>query len=472
MVAPLLRSLAITHFCDSVRLAPDSAEIKNACYFAYTLRLDLPGSNHHVIRGADFQRRALDFYSGLPVAAPLEEAYWVLALPESFQDTVAEECPALVALSYYLVAETKMYVDPSHALEYAEIGSGLLGKLDPRLLAMLTESWPLQLALDHLRRAGLAAQRPLLNAPQGLAVDLVVARCKEDLGWLQTVLPRWASACRMRLFLYEKCGGQGPGSEEVGGVPVLVVPLVDGPPGGRKDECSAYLTHLARAAWRGDAAHFTIFLQADALHHTRLQLLDFVMRAIWHGTLDVEFLHLSRARMVSSTSPCKRAIFEQVLGRRAAEVPRGYCCAQFLASRDAIIRGGSGLWERALTAMDSPLPTGCESVRPAAGMHCLVYESIWHVMFGLPERLSPRAEDITLPLFLRAPEVDASDLPGGADSPMYFKLAAGSEADVSWMDEVEQGIDITGARSIGYSSAAPLEVPSSGAQYVRTREGA
>merc|ERR1719188_2868417 len=106
LALPLLRS---------ARPAPDLAELLSACYFSYALRLDLPESNHHTIRAADFQRRAWAFYSDEPASAPLEEAYWVLALPTEFQETIAKECPALVSMSYLLVAETKLYLDPPNA---------------------------------------------------------------------------------------------------------------------------------------------------------------------------------------------------------------------------------------------------------------------------------------------------------------------------------------------------------------------
>ncbi|CAJ1388197.1 unnamed protein product [Effrenium voratum] len=139
------------------------------------------------------------------------------------------------------------------------------------------------------------------------------------------------------------------------------------------------------------------------------------MRALQLRTLDVAFLHLGQSRMVTSTSPCKRAIFNQVMGRDQQRMATSYCCAQFLVRQDVLL-APEALWQRALAAMDEPLPDGCEHVRHGSGMHCLVFESIWHVMFGYPEAFLPRSEDITLPIFLRIPEADESDLPDGARS--------------------------------------------------------
>ena len=103
-------------------------------------------------------------------------------------------------------------------------------------------------------------------------------------------------------------------------VPVNVVQVVDSGPGGRKDECSAYLSHLIWASGGGDPGDYTAFLQADAFRHVHPQLFHLVMRSLRHGTLDVPFVHLSRARMVASSSPCKRAIYQQVTGRPPSSI--------------------------------------------------------------------------------------------------------------------------------------------------------
>mmetsp|Transcript_25926 Transcript_25926/g.83619 ORF Transcript_25926/g.83619 Transcript_25926/m.83619 type:complete len:463 (+) Transcript_25926:110-1498(+) len=431
----------------SARQAPDAAEVVSACFFAYTLKLDLPGSNHHTIRASDFQRKAWDFYLGEPVAAPLEEAYWILALPTEFQEDVSKECAAMVILAYFLVAETKLYLEPAQAMEYVETGVSVLRRIESRTQTMIVESWPVDEALQRFKAEQLSLQTFQATLRDGFMVDFVVSHCREDLAWLQTALTRWSLGGLARLFLYEKCGQQG----DVGGVvPTVSVPVVDGPPGGRKDECSAYLTHCLHAARDGNLAVYTLFLQADAPAHTRPHLLNLVVQSIKHGSLDVQFLHLSNARMVSSTSTCKRAIFQQVVGRQPETLPRSYCCAQFLVRRDIITQRGAQIWDNALVAMDAPLPPGCEAVKKP-GMHCLVYESIWHVMFGEREQMRPRAEDVRLPIFLRSQESDASDLPSGANSTVYFQNAAG--VDTAWLDDLEtnNNRDMSGASSIGYS---------------------
>jgi len=353
-------------------------------------------------------------------------------------------------LSYFLAAETKLFVDPPHAKVLAAIGMGLLNGLPPRLTTMLYESWPLEQAISRLASSQEALQR-LQDDFLQFSVDFVVAHCREDLTWLQTALAHWALPGRSRLFIYEKCGRHGVLDVNI---PVEHTLVDDGPSTlTRKDECSAYLTHLARFAERGDPAMYTMFLQADALHHSRPKLLDLVVASLRHGTLNVPFLHLGRSQMVSSTSRCKRALFQQAIGRPPNDVPRGYCCAQFLVRHDVIKARGAEHWRRLLRMMDAPLPAGCEDLKIAAGMHCLLYESIWHVLFGMPERLRPRAEDVGLPIFLRFPEIDSSNLPEGADSAMYLRLATSDDPDtVAWLEDLEVvGVDLSGAKSIGYA---------------------
>ncbi|CAE7914989.1 unnamed protein product [Symbiodinium sp. KB8] len=79
------------------RQAPHGAEVISACFFAYALKLDMPGSSHHTIRASDFQQKVVSFYGGGTSPAPLLEAYWLLALPTHFQEAVLKECPPMVA---------------------------------------------------------------------------------------------------------------------------------------------------------------------------------------------------------------------------------------------------------------------------------------------------------------------------------------------------------------------------------------
>ncbi|CAK8999795.1 unnamed protein product [Durusdinium trenchii] len=348
--------------CRSVRQAPDGAEVVSACFFAYVLKLDMPGSNHHTIRASDFQRKAAGFYedSGLP--PPLLEAYWILALPEHFQEAVLKECPAMVVLAYLLGAESKLYTEPQVAAELYDVGMGLLQRFEIRTRSLIRESWPIDAALGRLRAAHESLQRlGSKSVPSTGLVDIVLAYCNEDLQWLQVALPRWVEGTA-RLYVYEKCGTPAVLGLLPAHIQVFHEQVIDGPPGGRKDECSAYLTHLSRAAMTRDVALYTLFLQADALNHVWPYYLHLVMRSIQLRSLDVSFLHLGQSRMVASTSECKRAIFKQVMGVDQQKMASGYCCAQFLVRQDLILAQGE-LWFRALKAMDEPLPAGCEHVR-------------------------------------------------------------------------------------------------------------
>merc|ERR1712147_493046 len=126
---------------------------------------------------------------------------------------------------------------------------------------MMMETWPISKALQRLQSAREEVQVLQQTFP-GISLDIVVAHCREDLGWLRIALQHWSANDGLsRLFVYEKCGQ----AADIGStIPSYTVPVVDDPRGGRKDECSAYLTHLAWAANGNNAAHFTLFLQADA----------------------------------------------------------------------------------------------------------------------------------------------------------------------------------------------------------------
>merc|ERR1711871_1902727 len=90
-----------------------------------------------------------------------------------------------------------------------------------------------------------------------------------------------------------------------------------------------------------------------------------------------------------------------------------------------------------------------------AGMHCLVFESMWHVMFGMPERLSTRGTDATLPAFLRLPELDDSDLPGRNNMTLYLSNVANHADGGAWMEELlDYSADLTGANTIGFSGVS------------------
>lgn len=432
------------------RIAPDGAEVISACFFAYTLKLELPGTSHHGIRAADFQRKAWDFYSGLPVGPPINEAYWILALPSDFQEDIVKECPPLLALSYLIVAETKIFLEPAEAKEMVQIGAGVLARVESRTQSMIMESWPIHQALQRFRNTHIYVAHFQQTELAGGFVDIVLAHCREDLTWLQTALTHWAMSDRIRLFIYEKCRETGNVSDVV---PTVNIQVIDGPPGGRKDECSAYLSHLVYASRSNNIGVYTFFLQADALHHTKPHLLNILFRAIGHRTLDIPYLPLSQVRMVSSTSPCKRAIFKQIIGRDPEMMPRSYCCAQFLVRADVIRTRSVDFWEAALKAMDETLPEGCESIK-RPGMHCFVFEAIWHVMFREPEHITPRPEDARLPMFLRLEEADGSDLPGGVNATMFWENSIIDDAE--WVNDLQNEVqqDLSGAPSIGYKRSS------------------
>ena len=74
-----------------------------------------------------------------------------------------------------------------------------------------------------------------------------------------------------------------------------------------------------------------------------------------------------------------------------------------------------------LDDQEAPKPF-CNDIK-GHSTHCLMYEAIWHVLWGEPDVLPIRGENPDLPLFLRARDMDnESYLPTGSQ---YLTTALG-----------------------------------------------
>lgn len=86
---------------------------------------------------------------------------------------------------------------------------------------------------------------------------------------------------------------------------------------------------------------------------------------------------------------------------------------------------------------EAPKPE-CSDI-PGHSTHCLMYEKMWHVLFGEPDLLPLRGENPTLPLFLRARDVDnESYLPSGSQY-MSTALGIGDQMPPSEVEEKNIG---------------------------------
>ena len=101
---------------------PRDNELGNSCYFTYRMNfiicdqgLDPQTAKEEIakgrchqdyrVMGSDFQSISNGYYNQerLP---PLEEAFWLLGLPEHFQSQTMTECPAIMVISYLMIAES------------------------------------------------------------------------------------------------------------------------------------------------------------------------------------------------------------------------------------------------------------------------------------------------------------------------------------------------------------------------------
>eukprot|EP00392_Amoebophrya_sp_AT5.2_P002959 g2964.t1 len=120
-------------------------------------------------------------------------------------------------------------------------------------------------------------------------------------------------------------------------------------------------------------------------------------------------------RIVQNLTPCKRKIFEETFGRTPAALGT-YCCAQFVVGRSRLMLPEKKIYDKLLAMLDdevAPKPE-CSDIK-GHSTHCLMYETIWHVLWGEADLLPLRGENAELPLFLRARDVDnESYLPVGS----------------------------------------------------------
>eukprot|EP00971_Amphidinium_carterae_P247221 4909601-Amphidinium_carterae.1 len=65
------------------------------------------------------------------------------------QAAIKDECPAFFLLSYLLVAEAKLFVAPHEALELGAVAINSLQQLEPRLMSLMMESWPIEQAVNR-----------------------------------------------------------------------------------------------------------------------------------------------------------------------------------------------------------------------------------------------------------------------------------------------------------------------------------
>ncbi|CAK0840730.1 unnamed protein product, partial [Prorocentrum cordatum] len=379
-------------------------------------------------------RRADRFYRGPARASvpPLEDAAWlVLGTSLEQRGGLAQDCPGLVVTALLLLAEATAFSGSPAAGAYAQEAEGYalaLERRSPEQFQIMLDMFPVQEAWSSLQKAWPWLQG-LSAAPGGSAgptVDIVVARCKSSLRWLWELdLPE-----RARVLVYDKCGsGLDDFESETAGLrgAVAAVEYVPAPEQGALGlmtaECTAYLAHIVRALRAGDLADYTLFVHDDGPRHIRTSLLNLALRGLRIGSYSSPFLHLVHERYPAFRTPCLRAVFQQVFGQELNGSLSSYCCAHFIVGRGRIQARDRGFYEDlARLISDAPYAREQGGACNVGSKPCYVMEFLWHVIFGEPGELLPRAEDPSLPLALRYEGGRATRLPSPLRVTPYMAL--------------------------------------------------
>jgi len=293
----------------------------------------------------------------------------------------------------------------------------LAARIEADDYATALETWPIRAALDSYRRAeDLLSQAP--DRPP--TVHIIVCHCRESLDWLtdgHLFIPARGAAL-VELFVYEKCSKRPENLQLMRERfhRVSTPNLEDGDV--RRDECSAYLTHLVEHY--ADPPDVALFFQADASDHMEWGYLTLVMRAIENHALHAQFVHLNHPRLVASLSPCRQEVFRRIFDRLPNQQLGSYCCAQFAVSRERWLANPLERYERMLRMLHEESPAECHDI-PGHSTQCLMYEVYWHVLFGESDDLPERAVNTGLPLMLRTRDLEnESYLPPGS---LFLQLA-------------------------------------------------
>lgn len=368
------------------------------------------------ISAAHFQMR-IDRYYAEGSRPPLKEAFFICTMPPPYLRELLFGCPGMVILAHLLLAEVRMYTHlPSEAAELVSRAQAMMAmpELEGSHLQNIHHAWPYDVALGRYE----ALSEQFGSQRVAVSVDFVIPHCREDLSWFVRELEFIPE--RTRIFIYEKCGGQGG---EAANLTALLPPhvkvfsymledAVDPTTGkeARRDECTAYLSHVVNEYAHGsEMGEMTLFLHGDPGDHTPFGLLNVVLRGFALGTMStIDFLHLGSPRLVSTFNPCQSGLFELAIGRPLRRSLSTYCCSQFAVSKRRIQARPLAEYERMLSLVDGTVPDACERIGPSyeryAGQrlsHCFFLEFMWHVVFGEDEALPLRGDDQRLPPALR-----------------------------------------------------------------------
>lgn len=368
-----------------------------------------PSEPKYQLDGADLRYKLFRYFTGSGTP-PLEEVFFVTQnMTRATQASLMQECPGLLISAFTVVAEARLPIDPEEARDAIAKAGLLASQLSAEDFEAASSVWPISQALESYSRAaaeieGARAASSAAAAGGPREVHVVVCHCRESLDWLTDGRLRVPASgeVALDLFVYEKCGKVLDAGQEFAAFR-RVVPVTVNDGDVRTDECSGYLRHVIDHY--SSPADYTLFFQADAGDHLQWGYLHLVMRALELGTLAAPFVHLNHPRLVTSLSPCRERVFQLVFGRSPRQTLSSYCCAQFAVSRGRIIASPLERYQRMFEMLQGPSPAECHDI-PGHSTYCLMFEVLWHVVFGEEDTLPERAENPSLQLFLKIRDIE------------------------------------------------------------------
>lgn len=381
------------------------------CEFNRVNPLDPPNCPNYTFSIADFQRKLIAHFSEGTTPPPLTEAYFLVRLHAEYKtNLINADCPTPLIFAHLLVSELLLiapsWTDETEGWRHYDEAMRLAKEASPfqqHLMVSVPPAWPLRKAMAQVQKAQALSSEAFARLQEGsprLRVDFVIAHCREPLDWLSSKLGQVPP--QSTLYIYEKCGQTSRVDELNASGKFSQAFAVARPDRGqaRGDECSAYLTHLVDRYWQ--LADFTIFLQSDPYDHLHFDFLDLVLRSLAAGTYSVPYLPLNGPRHVWTLTPCLQAVHEEIFGTNLTQLVGPYCCAQFIVSRDAMLKRSRRFYSRMLSLVDGSRSVdlcGIEGTKRST--QCYGYEFLWHVVFG--EEVDPpnREDDPRLPVAFR-----------------------------------------------------------------------
>eukprot|EP00397_Hematodinium_sp_SG-2012_P044404 GEMP01049590.1.p1 GENE.GEMP01049590.1~~GEMP01049590.1.p1 ORF type:complete len:411 (+),score=88.06 GEMP01049590.1:216-1448(+) len=288
---------------------PKENELANSCYFTYRMAFILcdpqqtteeasaqmkRGECHkdYFLTASHFQHHVNMMYSaGHP--PPLEEIYWILSLPQDFQQGTWKECPGIMIVAYLAAAEAGVTLFGPQATfvkEYYMMTAQMVHTM--KYKDIVFKSWPIEKAFASFQRRISATEELMFSLIDRNSTYATIVLCHEGaediFDWISTFS---ALPPRSKVLIRTPLHCQDPASAQY--VFCESVPM-----------CTPF-----GLPWDSD---FVVFLPSK-LDKRPKELFDLVFESLRHMTYDVSFLHLGFERVIPVLTPCQADIYERIM---------------------------------------------------------------------------------------------------------------------------------------------------------------